>query len=56
MTLAAGESRDVVLDLDAAAFRYWDERSGGWTRSTSAYRIAVGRSSRDMVWEQSFTP
>jgi beta-glucosidase len=56
VTLTGGESRDVVLELDAAAFRYWDERSGAWTRSTSAYRVAVGRSSRDILWEQSLTP
>lgn len=49
--LAAGESRVVDLTVPAEALRYWDERQGQWLLAAGTYRLALGRSSRDFVWQ-----
>ncbi|MBT2440166.1 glycoside hydrolase family 3 C-terminal domain-containing protein [Streptomyces sp. ISL-36] len=46
--LAAGESREVLLELDRADLAYFSEREGGWRVEGGTYRIEVGASSRDI--------
>jgi beta-glucosidase len=48
VTLAPGQSRHVVLHLDARAFAHWDTGTGGWAVTPGTYRISVGTSSRDL--------
>jgi len=54
--LAPAEEREAVIMLDAAAFRHWNEAGGGWTQSAGDYTLALGRSSRDILWQQSLRP
>ena len=46
--LQPGESRNVVFDLDATAFRYWDPNANGWRVDADVFSILVGSSSRDI--------
>jgi beta-glucosidase len=48
VTLAPGQTKHLVLHLDARAFAYWDTGTGGWVVSPGRYQIAVGTSSRDL--------
>ncbi|HEV7680314.1 MAG TPA: glycoside hydrolase family 3 C-terminal domain-containing protein [Candidatus Dormibacteraeota bacterium] len=48
VTLDAGESRDVVLRLDARAFSYWDTDVADWVAPAGRYELRVGASSRDI--------
>jgi beta-glucosidase len=48
LTLAAGESRELTLHVDARALSYWSEADGGWRRVPGARQIMVGSSSRDI--------
>jgi beta-glucosidase len=48
VTLAPGETADVVLDLDAVAFRTWDVHAAAWVVHPGTYELAVGASSRDL--------
>jgi beta-glucosidase len=50
--LDAGEEREAVLTLDAAAFRYWDDLRRGWATSAGDYTLSLGHSSRDILWQQ----
>jgi beta-glucosidase len=50
--LAAGERRDVAVELDRDAFTYYDTEKG-WTVSPGTFEITVGRSSRDIRGEVS---
>ena len=54
--LDAGEEREAVIELDAAALRFWDESRNGWRRAEGDYTVALGRSSRDIFWQQAFRP
>ncbi|HMA12979.1 MAG TPA: glycoside hydrolase family 3 C-terminal domain-containing protein, partial [Steroidobacteraceae bacterium] len=54
--LAPGEERQAIIELDARAFRYWDESRGGWAKAEGDYTVALGRSSRDLLWQQAFRP
>ena len=45
MALAPGQSRQVLLHLDARAFAYWD---AGWVVPAGTYRLFAGTSSRDL--------
>ena len=45
--LNAGEARDVKFQLDAKAFRFWDEEAHGWKVNPGAFRVVVGASSQD---------
>lgn len=46
--LAAGESRDVEVELEPRAFARWDDQAGDW-RYERTMPLAIGRSSRDLV-------
>ncbi|QHS11258.1 beta-glucosidase [Sinimarinibacterium sp. NLF-5-8] len=48
VTLAAGASQTVSVDLDDAAFAYWSESQNGWRVADGCYTIRVGFSSRDL--------
>lgn len=50
-TLKPGESRDVAIELSRNAIRDWDEDASGWRVAPGTYRLYLGRSSRDIVWE-----
>jgi beta-glucosidase len=54
--LVPGETRIVEIALPPEAFRYWDEGAAGWRTAPGPYRVMIGRSSRDIVWEGSVTP
>lgn len=46
--LKAGQSAEVVIDLDSRAFAYWSEAYGDWHVEKGTYGIQVGSSSRDI--------
>ena len=46
--LKAGESREVTVDLDDKAFRYFNEKTGRFEIDGGEYDILVGASSRDI--------
>ena len=48
----AGETKSVAIELDAAAFSYFDEASMSWKTSAGEFKIAVGTSSRDLRAEK----
>lgn len=49
VTLEAGESRTVTIELDDRAFAYWSEKFDDWHVEAGEYMIEVGVSSRDIV-------
>ncbi|MFD0575455.1 fibronectin type III-like domain-contianing protein [Dactylosporangium darangshiense] len=48
MPIAAGESAEVVLTVDAGDLAYWDVELGRWVVEAGDYTVAVGASSRDI--------
>lgn len=48
VALAPGESREVVLDLDARALSYWHPVLRRWVVEGGEFVVAVGASSRDL--------
>ena len=46
--LKPGDTRAVTLSLDARSFADWDVASHAWKVEPGEYKIAVGRSSRDI--------
>jgi beta-glucosidase len=48
VTLAPGESRSVVLELERHAFAYWDVETHGWRADPGAYELLIGSSSRNI--------
>ena len=44
--MEAGQQETVEVDLDAAAFRYWDVDTHGWRTDPGRYEVLVGSSSR----------
>ncbi|HHV09193.1 MAG TPA: glycosyl hydrolase [Clostridiales bacterium] len=52
LELMPGESKEVTFTLDKRAFAYWNTTLHDWHVETGAYKIMVGRSSRDIVLEQ----
>lgn len=48
ITLAAGESKHVALELEDRAFAYWDVETHGWVIDPGRYTLLVGSSSRDI--------
>ena len=46
--VAAGESRRVVVTIPRRAFDAWDTAQDRWTTVPGSYRVAVGRSVRDI--------
>jgi hypothetical protein len=47
--LAPGEERAVVLELERAAFAFWDEPNGRWRVQPGTYEVQLGRSASDVV-------
>jgi beta-glucosidase len=48
VTLGPGETRHVVLPVDARAVSYWDSGSHGWQVENGCHPVLVGSSSRDI--------
>ncbi|MCU1417697.1 MAG: glycosyl hydrolase [Schumannella sp.] len=46
--VAAGESRRVVVPVPRRAFEAWDATQERWTLVPGSYRLAIGRSARDI--------
>ncbi len=55
VTTAPGGSGRVDITLPASAFELWDQKAKAWSSPPGRYRIMVGRSSRDIVFEQAVT-
>ncbi|MBZ5740042.1 glycoside hydrolase family 3 C-terminal domain-containing protein [Nocardioides mangrovi] len=53
--LRPGESTRVTLRLDRRAFSRWSTARHGWVVTPGTYRIAVGRSSRDLPLRDTVT-
>ena len=51
--LKAGESRMVTIPLNERAFSYWDVSCHGWRIPSGRIEVAVGTSSRNLVWSKS---
>ena len=47
--LEPGESRQVTIELDDKAFRYWNVKTDKWERENGTYTISVGKSCEDIV-------
>ena len=56
VTLQQGAAKTVHLTLDPDAFQYWDEGKHAWKTAPGAYRVMVGRSSRDIASALTVTP
>ena len=56
LALASGQKSKAEILLDPSAFLYWDEAGNGWRRAEGRYTVALGLSSRDIIWQQSFLP
>jgi len=56
VTLQPNEEKTVHLNLDAAAFQYWNEQTHAWATAPGAYQVMAGRSSREILWRGNFTP
>lgn len=48
VSLAAGETRGVTLEIPVSELRYWDEELEGWRLEKGKVEILVGSSSRDL--------
>ena len=53
--LAAGASQSVEIVVPADALRHWDSAAGIWRVAPGYYRVRLGTSSRDSVWEGAVT-
>ncbi len=51
--LKPGETKRVEFLLSKRSFAYWEERLSDWHVESGTYRILIGKSSRDIVLEQS---
>jgi beta-glucosidase len=49
VSLSAGQTRPVEMDVDRANLGYWDESTHGVKVDPGLYRFAVGESSRDIL-------
>jgi beta-glucosidase len=47
ISLASGKSTSVMLTLDAASLRHWDNEKEAWVVEPGSVEVLVGRSSRD---------
>ncbi|KAH9951408.1 glycoside hydrolase superfamily [Amylocystis lapponica] len=52
--LAPGSSEKVVIRLDKYAVSFWDTVEDAWSARAGTYTIAIGKSSAEIVLEQSF--
>lgn len=48
VTLMAGETKEIVIDIEKEVFRHWDEAADGWAVETGAADFYVGSSSDDI--------
>lgn len=48
VSLKAGESKDVVVNICRDVFRHWDENAEGWSVETGPAEFLVGSSSSDI--------
>lgn len=48
ISLAAGETREISLDLPAGAFAFWDDAARCWRVEAGAFRIEAGFSAADI--------
>ena len=48
VSLAAGETREISLDLPARAFAFWDDAARGWQVEAGVFRIEAGFSAADI--------
>ncbi len=55
MAVEPGGSGRVDILLPASAFELWDEKAKAWSSPAGRYRLMVGRSSRDITFEQTIT-
>jgi beta-glucosidase len=49
--IPAGQEEVVEITVPADHFRHWDSALGQWRTSPGNYRLRIGTSSRDVVWE-----
>lgn len=47
--LKAGESKEIIFELDKSAFAYWNVNINDWHAESGIYTIEIGNSSRDIV-------
>jgi beta-glucosidase len=47
VSLNAGETKTVTMQLDRRSFSYWSDSANGWTVAPGCYTLTVGNSSRD---------
>jgi beta-glucosidase len=50
--LKAGKSKVVTIPLNGRAFSYWDVSCQGWRIPSGRIKVAVGTSSRNLVWSK----
>ena len=55
ISLQPGEAKDVSFTLDKRAFAYWNTELHDWTVEPGDFTIEIGRSSRDIALDASFT-
>ena len=55
ISLAAGQSQEVSIELDQRAFSFWAERHGRWAVEAGDFLIAVGSHSRDLPLSETVT-
>lgn len=53
--LKAGESKQIIVKLDASAFSYYDDKKHAWIADAGKYYILAGSSSRDIRSTKSVT-
>ena len=52
IAVAPGASGPVDISLPASAFELWDEKAKAWSSPAGRYRVMVGLSSRDIVFDR----
>lgn len=52
VSLKAGESKRLAIELPATAFAYYDPSRHGWVAEAAQYKILIGDSSRDIKFSQ----
>ena len=50
VSLRAGETKTVTIELDSRAFAYWDKELHDWRVAPGDYTIEIGASSRDILY------
>ena len=55
ITVEPGGNGQVDISLPASAFELWDEKARTWASPPGRYRVMVGRSSRDITYQQTLT-